>query len=105
MKEQEKRTEAEKTLEAAELYLKENAQDEWLISGLAGIEEQFGNLLARQQEITQKETDLKNADTAVTDATKKLEAASKQCALKKQELEYGYKKSSARQGCPERIAG
>ena len=86
-KEQEKRTAAEKTLEAAELYLKENAQDEWLISGLAGVEEQLGNLLSKQQEITQKETDLKTADTAVTDAIKKLDEASKQCGLKKQELE------------------
>jgi exonuclease SbcC len=86
-KEQEKRTAAEKTLEAAELYLKENAQDEWLISGLAGVEEQLGNLLSKQQEITQKETDVKKADTAVTDATKKLDEASKQCGLKRQELE------------------
>lgn len=83
MKELEKRTAAEKTLEAAELYLKENARDEWLISGLAGVEEQFGSLLAKQQELTQKETDLKKADTAVTDATKKLETAAKQCSLKK----------------------
>ena len=87
LKEQEKRTAAEKTLEAAELYLKENAQDEWLISGLGGIEEQFGNLLIKQQEVTQKETDLKKADTDVADATKKLETASKQCGLKKRELE------------------
>jgi len=83
VKELEKRTAAEKTLEAAELYLKENARDEWLISGLAGVEEQFGSLLAKQQELTQKETDLKKADTAVTDATKKLETAAKQCSLKK----------------------
>ena len=87
VKEQEKRTAAEKTLEAAELYLKENTQDEWLISGLGGVEEQLGNLLTKQQEITQKETDLKTADTTVADATKKLEEASKQCGLKKQELE------------------
>lgn len=87
VKEKEKRTAAVKTLEAAELYLKENARDEWLISGLAGIEEQFGNLLAKQQEITQKEADLKKADTAVADATKKLEEATKQCSLKKQGLE------------------
>jgi exonuclease SbcC len=87
VKEQEKRTAAEKTLEAAELYLKENAQDEWLISGLAGVQEQLGNLLTKQQEITQKETDLKTADTTVADATKKLEEASKQCGLKKHELE------------------
>ncbi len=96
VKEQEKRTAAEKTLETAELYLKENAQDEWLISGLAGIEEQFGNLLAKQQEITHKETDLKKADTAVDDASKKLETATKQCSLKKQELEAASK--NLRQG-------
>ena len=87
VKEQEKRIAAEKTLEAAELYIKENARDEWLVSGLAGVEEQFSNLLTKQQELTQKETALKKADTAVTDAAKKLEAASKQCGLKKQELE------------------
>jgi exonuclease SbcC len=87
LKEQEKRTATEKTLEAAELYLKENARDEWLVSGLAGVEEQLVNLLAKQQELTQKETALKKTDTAVTDAAKKLEAASKQCGLKKQELE------------------
>ena len=86
-KELEKRTSALKTLEAAELYLEENAGDEWLISGLAGVEEQFGNLLAKQEEITQKETDLNKADTALTDATKKLENASNQCSLKKQGLE------------------
>jgi len=87
VKEQEKRTAAEKTLAAAELYLKKNARDEWLISGLAGIEEQLGNLLAKQRETTQKEAELKKADTAVIDAAKKLEAATKQCRLKRQELE------------------
>ncbi len=86
-KDLEKRTTAKERLEAAERYLKKNVQDEWLISGLAGIEEQFGNLLVKQQEITQKETDLKKADKTVVDATKKLEADTKQCSLKKQELE------------------
>ena len=86
VKEQEKRTAAEKTLEVAELYIKENARDEWLISGLGGVEEQLGSLLAKQQELTQKEAELKKADTAVADAAKKLETASKQCGLKKQEL-------------------
>lgn len=87
LKEQEKRTGAVKKLDAAKRYLTENARDEWLISGLAGIEEQFGTLLSRQQEITQKETDLKKATTTVADATKKREEAAKQCALKKQALE------------------
>ena len=87
VKEQKKRTAAEKTLEAAELYLKENARDEWLISGLAGVEEQFGNLFTKQQDITRKETDLKKADTAVAESSKKQEAATEQCSLKKRELE------------------
>jgi len=91
VKEQEKQAAAEQTLEAAELYLKENSRDEWLISGLTGIEEQLGNLLAKQQEITQRDTDLKKADTAVADATKKLESATNQCSLKKQELESAIK--------------
>lgn len=86
-KELKKRIAAEKTLEAADLYLKEHAQDEWLISGLAGIEEQFGSLLSRQQEITQKETDRKKADTAVAEASKKLDSTTQQCSLKKRELE------------------
>ncbi len=87
VKEHEKRTAAVKMLEAAELYIKENGRDEWLISGLAGVEEQFGNLLTRQQETTQKEADFKKADTAVAVATKKQDEASRQCSLKKQELE------------------
>jgi DNA repair protein SbcC/Rad50 len=96
VKELEKRITAKESLEAAELYLKKNVQDEWLISGLAGIEEQFGNLFSKQQEITQKETDLKKADTAVADATKKQEAATKQRFLKRQELETASK--NLRQG-------
>jgi len=92
MNEQEKRTRAEKILDTAEQYLKAHAQDEWLISGLAGIEEQFGNLLARQKEITQKEIDLNNAGTAVTKASKKLDAATKRCEVRKQELDAAEKK-------------
>lgn len=92
VKELEKRTAAEKTLEAAEHYLKVHVQDEWLISGLAGIEEQFGNLLTKQQEITQKEIDLKKADTTVAEALQTLESVTKQCSLKKQELESASKK-------------
>ena len=87
VKEQEKRIAAEKNLEAARLYLKENARDEWLIRGLAGVEEQFANLLTKKQEIKLKETDLKKADTALTDAAKKLEEASRQCDIKRQQLE------------------
>ena len=87
MNEQRKRTEAEKSLAISEQYLKEHLQDEWLISGLAGIEEQVSNLLARQKDIGQKKTDLKHADTAIVVASKKLDVATKQCVIYKQELE------------------
>ncbi len=85
-KEQEKRTNTEKSLETVKQYLKDYVQDEWLISGLAGIEEQLNNLLARQKEITQKEADIKNIDTALELAIKKLTCITKQCIINKQEL-------------------
>ena len=87
VKEQEKRTGAEKILETAEQFFKEHAQDEWLISGLAGIEEQLGNLLVRQKEISQKEVDFRNADTALVEAVKRLNATTKEYAAGKKELE------------------
>ncbi len=87
LKQQEKRNHVEQSLKIAEQYLKEHAQDEWLISGLAGIEEQFGSLLIRQKESIQKETDLKSADTALIAASKKLDATINQCVVHKQELE------------------
>ena len=87
VKELEKRTAAWKMLKAVELYLKENDRDEWLISGLNSIKEQFDNLLAKQREITRKEIDLKKAGVTAADASKKLEDATKQCSLEKQELE------------------
>lgn len=87
LKEQVKCADAEKNLKVAEDYLKENAQDEWLISGLAGVEEQLDNLLSRQKEIAKKEADKEKAVTALEQATKKLAACRKQCEARKQELE------------------
>lgn len=87
LQETNKLTSAGKSLQASALYLKENASDEWLVGGLAGIEEQFANLLAKQQEITQKESDLQKAHSVLADAAQKLEEASKLCGLKKKALE------------------
>jgi len=81
-----KRTLAEGELELADGYLKEHTQDEWLISGLAGIEEQLGSLLSKQKEIAQEEADHKKADSALELATKKLGDCTKQCGTCKQEL-------------------
>ena len=84
---QEKRSEAQKTLELVDSYLKEHAQDEWLISGLAGVEEQIGGLLSKQKEIVQKEAAQEAANTTLELATKSLDDCQKQFGIRKQELE------------------
>jgi len=92
LEEQGKRTDAEKDLKLADSYLKEHAQDEWLISGLAGVEEQLGSLLSRQEEITQKEAGQEKAVTTLKLATKLLNDCQKQCRIRKQKLEDASKK-------------
>jgi DNA repair protein SbcC/Rad50 len=91
LKEQEKRTAAEKNLKLADDYLKEHAQDEWLISGLAGIEEQLDSLLSRHEEIVQKKADIKKADTALGQAIKKLDECTNQSGNRKHELDQSLK--------------
>ena len=68
-------------------YLKEHAQDEWLIGGLAGVEEQLSGLLSKQNEIVQKEAAQETATTALELAAKSLEDGQKQSGIRKQELE------------------
>ncbi len=87
LKEQEKRSKAHETLEIVYGYLKEHAQDEWLISGLAGVEEQLSGLLSRQKEIVQKETDQYKAANDSEQATKSLDDCQKQCGIRKQEID------------------
>ena len=87
VKQQQMRIKAGKDLDRVAAYLSEHARDEWLISGLAGIEEQFANLLARQQEISVKEAALKHADAALAQATQQLERSTTECSLRRQELE------------------
>ncbi len=87
LKEREKRSKDHEMLDLVDGYLKEHAWDEWLISGLAGVEEQFGGLLARQNEILQKETDHDKATNALEQAIKSLDDRQKQSGIRKQELE------------------
>ena len=87
LKEREKRFRAGNNLEISDRYLKVHAQDEWLISGLAGVEEQLGSLLSRQEEITRKEADQENAATDLEQTTKALDDCQKQCGTRKQELD------------------
>lgn len=82
-----RRAQAQKALELVESYLKEHAQDEWLISGLAGVEERLEGLLAIQKEIAQKEADRGKAVTNLEQATKSLDDCRKQCGIRKKELD------------------
>jgi len=91
LEEQEKRSRAQETLDLVDGYIKEHAQDEWLISGLAGVEEQFGGLLSKQEEIVQKEADQETATTALVRLTKSLDDWQKQSGIRKQELEQASK--------------
>jgi len=87
LKVKEKQTMSEKNLELIKGCLKEQAGDEWLISGLAGIEEQLDNLRYRQKEINQKGIELKKADTALLQTAKKLAGDIKQTDACRQMLE------------------
>ncbi len=86
IEEQEKRSKAHEVLDLVDGYLMEHAQDEWLISGLAGVEEQFGGLLSKQKEIVQKEVVQETAMTALELAAKSLDDRRKQSDIRKQAL-------------------
>ena len=87
LKEQEKRSKAHETLDLVNGHLKEHAQDEWLVSGLAGVEEQLSGLISKQNEIVQKEADQEKANTTLGLAINSLEDCQKQSGIQKQELE------------------
>lgn len=87
IKEQEKRSKANETLVLVVGYLKEHAQDEWLISGLAGVEEQLNGLLSKHNEIVQKEASHDTAVNALEQAVNALDDCQKQSGIRKQELE------------------
>ncbi|MBT8340276.1 MAG: AAA family ATPase [Desulfatitalea sp.] len=86
LKEQEKRSKAHQRLDRVDGYLKAHGQDEWLISGLAGVEEQLSDLLSRHNEILQKKTDHDKASNALEQATKSFDGCQKQSVIRKQEL-------------------
>ena len=87
LEEKDKRSKAQENLNIVSGYLKEHAQDEWLIGGLGGIEEQLSGLLSRQNEIAQMEAAQETANTALELAAKSLEDCQKQSVIRKQELE------------------
>jgi exonuclease SbcC len=86
-KEKKKRSPAEKKLALTNSYLVEQARDEWLLSGLGGLEEQMGLLLAMRQEILQIQGLDRQAEEALTLAAKKYTDCFGQCIARKQKLE------------------
>lgn len=77
-KAQDKRTTIENKSKQVDDYLKEHAQDEWLIGNLAGVEEQLNSLQSKQKEIAQQTTEKEKAVTTLEKATKKVDACTKQ---------------------------
>lgn len=92
IKELEKRAKAYASLAFVEDYLKEHAQDEWLISGLAGVEEQIDGLLFKQDEILQKEAVQEAVHTTLQRAIKSYETHHKQSSICKNKLEDSLKR-------------
>ena len=98
LKEQEKRAGAENNLKLAVSYLKEHGQDEWLISGLAGVEEQLNGLRSKQEEMVRKQDEQATAvDDSGTGDENHLITAGSYAEPGKRELEDASKKLSARQ--------
>jgi len=87
IEEQEKRSKVHEMLGLVDGYLKEHAVDEWLLGGLAGVEEQLNDLLARQKDILQKETDKEKTAKALEQATKLFDNQQKQTGIRKRELD------------------
>ncbi|MCK9523945.1 MAG: AAA family ATPase [Proteobacteria bacterium] len=82
----EKRAQAGETLAATSDYIAKHARDEWLVGGLAGVEEQFGGLVSAQREIDQKEAAQTAAQVALERAAQTLEARQHETGAKKKAL-------------------
>ncbi len=86
IREKKRKSEAEKQHRLVDRYLEENSRDGWLVSGLAGVEEQLISLVAMQKEIVQKEAEHKKAEKALEQAVKQLNRNREQIGVRKQQL-------------------
>ena len=83
IQEEKKRDMVQKELKHVQKYLKTNSRDEWLVSGLAGIEEQLRNLHLVQENISDKEKAEAKATESLHTAVKKL----KDCEIRQNKRE------------------
>jgi DNA repair protein SbcC/Rad50 len=82
---QRKRIDAEARLKESSDYLRENAQDEWLVSNFAGVQELFGNLHMQKGNIERNRNLLCAAESDLKKVAGKLSDLRKQTAKRKQQ--------------------
>ncbi len=70
-------TEIDRDLGLVEAYFKSHTCDEWLISGLASIEVQLGNLIARQKDLALTSSNRDRADSTLKASAQALEKCNK----------------------------
>ncbi|MDY0185862.1 MAG: AAA family ATPase [Desulfuromonadaceae bacterium] len=87
LKEQERYSRAGESLQLVDKYLQEQSADEWLISGLAGVEEQLSGLVTKQNEIASKEREHQQAVHTLKQAHKSLETYQNHSELRQRELD------------------
>ncbi len=75
-----------KELALVEVYLKDHARDEWLVSGLAGVEGQLNDLVSRQEDLRHREAERDNASKVLDKAVKTHTACLEKVRLRTQEL-------------------
>ncbi len=83
---QDKHSSAYESLKLVDNYLKEHVQDEWLIGGLAGVEEQIKSLCSKRKQFLEKDTYIFQAQLALKAAAQSLKDRQKQTEIRKQEL-------------------
>ncbi|HPB97143.1 MAG TPA: SbcC/MukB-like Walker B domain-containing protein [Polyangiaceae bacterium] len=103
--EQIKRENTGKVLQLASSYLETHAQDEWLVGGLAGVEEQVKGLVDKQKEIARKQGEQVKA-TAVRDkAAKTVAEREKQSVLRRQSWQQATQKRNEGKEAWEQLLG
>ena len=85
-KEEARQSKIGKMLAQAGEYLSAHSRDEWLVSGLAGVEAQLANLQARQKERDQKEKAKRQAAQVLEQSAQKLEESSELVSRRQQVL-------------------
>lgn len=86
-KELEKRSDIIETRSVIERYLKEHAEDECLVSGLAAIEERLANLMAQRSEIVQKKDEIEQSGKLVSETSKALEVSTRLSVKRRSEVQ------------------